>query len=301
MNDNLLGDIIIDKSNTNWKIGDILGKGGFGYIYTISKDDNNDKNKYVIKVEPKSNGPLFVEQVFYQRICKKSMIDEWKKNNNVLHLGIPLCHGFGFYKKNNIDYRFIIIDRLGCDLETILIHNNNKLPKKSVYLIVISILNVLNYMHDNGYTHGDIKSSNIAVGFNNKNNIYLFDFGLSYRFIVNGKHAKYKSNPNKMHNGTLEFTSVDMHRGVTPSRRSDLEILGYCIIKWLGGVLPWNKLKNRNRTMESKEKYLSSISSLLSISLGKDYPKEILKYFNYVTSLKYEDSPDYNFIKNIFL
>lgn len=43
------------------------------------------------------------------------------------------------------------------------------------------------------------------------------------------------------HNGTLLFTSLDAHRGCSPSFRGDLEILGYNILYWLCGTLPWQK------------------------------------------------------------
>ncbi|AFB76956.1 serine/threonine kinase [Cotia virus SPAn232] len=244
MDPDISGMIIDDTNKQQWIIGEHIGKGGFGYIYTVFKKDDSNKNKtYVIKLEPKSNGPLLIEQVFYQRICKDEMINKWITSNNISYMGIPKYHGFGFLKNNNIDYRFIIIDRLGCDLQSILLHNNNKLPKNTVWKIVVKVLDVLKYIHYNGYSHGDIKSENIAIDYNDNNKIYLFDYGLSYRFMVNDRHVEYKPNPKKMHNGTLNFTSIDMHNGVSPSRRSDLETLGYCIITWLGGTLPWGEEK----------------------------------------------------------
>ncbi len=36
----------------------------------------------------------------------------------------------------------------------------------------------------------------------------------------------------------IKYTSRDNHKGVE-SRRGDLEILGYNMIEWSGGILPW--------------------------------------------------------------
>lgn len=44
--------------------------------------------------------------------------------------------------------------------------------------------------------------------------VYLADYGLSYRYCPNGVHKEYVENPKKGHNGTIEYTSVDAHKGV---------------------------------------------------------------------------------------
>ncbi|AAF15030.1 m142R [Myxoma virus] len=290
------GDVLIDASKREWVLGDILGKGGFGYIYTARLCSEEEFDKYVIKIEPKSNGPLFVEQVFYQRVGKTDMVTDWCKKNNLPYLGIPSFHGFGFYTKNKKDYRFIIIDRLGCDLYNILQYNNYTLPLKTVCLIAIKIIVVLKYLHEHGYAHSDIKASNIAIGARDKNKIYLLDYGLSYRFMVDGRHVLYKRDPKKMHNGTIEFTSTDMHNGACPSRRGDLETLGYCLIKWLGGTLPWeDNLKNCKYVMESKIKFLNDIKQGIETSLSACV-EPLRRYFLYVKSLAYEQRPDYDLL-----
>ena len=41
-----------------------------------------------------------------------------------------------------------------------------------------------------------------------------------------------------------------------PSRRGDLEILGYCLLQWLCGKLPWeDKLLNKEYVRDQKVKY----------------------------------------------
>lgn len=40
---------------------------------------------------------------------------------------------------------------------------------------------------------------------------------------------------------------------LAPSRRGDLEILGYCMVHWLSGHLPWeDNLKDPNFVRDSK-------------------------------------------------
>lgn len=42
----------------------------------------------------------------------------------------------------------------------------------------------------------------------------MIDYGLAFRFMQDGKHKEYKEDPRKAHDGTVEFTSRDAHKGV---------------------------------------------------------------------------------------
>ncbi len=44
--------------------------------------------------------------------------------------------------------------------------------------------------------------------------VYLVDYGLAFRYAPDGKHKEYKEDPRRCHDGTVEFTSRDAHKGV---------------------------------------------------------------------------------------
>ncbi len=92
----------------------------------------------------------------------------------------------------------------------------------------------MEYIHSKGYIHADIKGENILLKENDPYHIYLVDFGLCSRYS-----NIYRPDPKKAHNGTLKYTSRDNHKGVE-SRRGDLEILGYNMIEWSGGIYHGN-------------------------------------------------------------
>ena len=44
--------------------------------------------------------------------------------------------------------------------------------------------------------------------------VYLVDYGLAYRYSPEGVLKEYKEDPKRCHDGTIEFTSIDAHKGV---------------------------------------------------------------------------------------
>lgn len=73
----------------------------------------------------------------------------------------------------------------------------------------------MEYVHSNGYAHADLKAANLMTGMakTDGSQIYLIDFGLVKRFMTDGEHIAYVENPKAAHDGTLELTSVDSHKG----------------------------------------------------------------------------------------
>lgn len=48
--------------------------------------------------------------------------------------------------------------------------------------------------------------------------MYLVDYGLAYRYAPESVLKEYKEDPKRCHDGTIEFTSIDAHKGVCRSK-----------------------------------------------------------------------------------
>ncbi|XP_020366606.1 serine/threonine-protein kinase VRK1 [Rhincodon typus] len=298
------GEVLTDTAKKQWKIGKPIGKGGFGLLYLA--DENSDKAvgncaSYVIKVEPSTNGPLFSELKFYMRAAKPELIHSWIASRKLNYLGVPKYWGSGLYDKGGNSYRFMVMDRFGSDLQKIFEQNHRMFPKKFVLQLGLRLIDILEYIHDHEYVHGDIKASNLLLSYKNPNEVYLVDYGLAYRYCPEGVHKEYKEDPKRCHDGTLEFTSIDAHKGAAASRRGDLEILGYCMLQWLSGRLPWeDNLKDANYVRDEKLKYKGDIPGLIQKCFPcKNKPAELTKYFEDVLSLGYKDRPQYQRLRDI--
>ncbi|XP_025955051.1 serine/threonine-protein kinase VRK2 isoform X2 [Dromaius novaehollandiae] len=300
------GAILKDTAGKAWRLGSQIGQGGFGLIYLASPQTHvpvEDDAVHVIKVEYLENGPLFSELKFYQRAAKQEHIRKWMNLKKIKCLGIPVFWGSGLAEYQGKSYRFMVMERLGEDLQRIFEDSGSRFRKETVLQLGARILDTLEYIHENEYVHGDIKAANLLLGYTNPHEVYLADYGLSYRYCPNGNHKQYQENPRKGHNGTIEFTSLDAHKGVAPSRRGDLEILGYCMLQWLCGKLPWEQnLKDPVAVQTAKTKLMDELPhSVMEWDSSGSKCSEISKFLACVYGLAYDEKPKYQVLKKILL
>jgi vaccinia related kinase len=296
------GTVVKNLSGDVWTLGPPIGKGGFGEIYSAYEGEGLpplDPSGYAsaIKIEPHDNGPLFVEMNFYLRVAKACDIEKFKIKKQLKTLGMPRHVGSGSHVHNGIKYRFLVMEKYGSDIWKLFVKNNKQFKAPVVLKLTIQTLHILEYIHSRGYVHADIKGANMLLKENDPSQIYLLDFGLSCHY-----DKEYKPNPKKAHNGTLEYVSRDGHCGIQ-SRRGDLEILGYNIIEWAGGILPWEHLKDPALVHKYKQKYMADIPQFFNCSfkssLNEDMVETLTKFFNAIVNMSFEENPNYEYLEKI--
>lgn len=262
-----------------------------------------DDATLAMKIEPHENGPLFVEMNFYIRAAKPKEVEEHRKNNRLKSLGMPVHRGSGSHTFKGDNYRFLVMDRLGKDLQKIFLSGKRTFPAPTACNIALKVLDTLEYIHTQGYVHNDIKAQNLLLGYGRtkENDLYLVDFGLVSKYHRGGVHLEYKPDERKAHDGTIEYTSRDAHIGAH-SRRSDLEILGYNLVHWMSGQLPWmDNLTNFQYVHMQKNGFMGDIQSFLLRCFGEDdYPDVLEEYLKYVVTMDFDTTPDYEKCRDMF-
>ncbi|XP_076955427.1 casein kinase 1-like protein 1 isoform X2 [Bidens hawaiensis] len=270
------------RVGNKFRLGRKIGSGSFGEIYLGTNVQTNEE--VAIKLENvKTKHPQLLYESKLYRILQGGT-------------GIPNVRWFGVEG----DYNVLVMDLLGPSLEDLFNFCSRKLSLKTVLMLADQMINRIEFVHSKSFLHRDIKPDNFLMGLGRRaNQVYIIDFGLvkKYRDTTTHQHIPYRENKNLT--GTARYASMNTHLGIEQSRRDDLESLGYVLMYFLRGSLPWQGLKAGNK----KQKYEKISEKKVSTSieaLCRGYPTEFASYFHYCRSLRFEDKPDYAYLKRIF-
>ena len=260
-----------------------LGTGAFGTVYKALH--NKSGNIVAIKIENKDKHSRLVHEVKIYKALQK---------NNAL--GFPRLYDYIEKPQNNI----CIMDYLGPSLEDLFEFSNNTFSIKTVLMIGIQVLNRIEELHNLGYIHRDIKPDNFLIGTGKKKSrIFLIDFGLSKTYLdTEQNHIEYRTDRN--FTGSFRYSSIRNHKGIEQSRRDDLESIGYMLIFFLKGKLPWQGLRGSTKSKRSENIFNTKNSTSLS-ELCKGVPREFHLYMKYCRVLRFLQKPDYNLLRNLFI
>ncbi|KAM1247335.1 hypothetical protein ACFX2J_043291 [Malus domestica] len=259
-----------------------IGRGSCGEVYRGTNIQTNEE--VAIKLE---SGKTRHPQLLYE-----------SKLYTVVHggPGIPNVRAFG----SEGDYNFLVMELLGPSLEDLFQVCNRKFSLKTVLMLADKMLDRLEFVHSKSVLHRDIKPDNFVMGVGRRaNQVYIIDLGLAkkYRDPSTHRHIPYRENKSLI--GNARYASVNTHLGIEQSCRDDLESLGYVLMYFLRGSLPWQGLKVGSKKQKDESIVEKKMSTSIE-SLCTGYPSEFSVYFLYCRSLRFDAKPDYASLKRLF-
>ena len=259
-----------------------IGKGSFGVVYQGLNTSTNEK--IAIKVE------------------KRDKNQQGTLENEAMRLvylqgeGIPKVYCYG----NNQSHNLLVEELLGKSLEDIFNSYGKPFSLKTVCVLGIEMIKRIQFIHQKFYIHRDIKPDNFMTGRGeNEKNIYIIDFGLAKKYysVSKAQHIKFCTGKHLI--GTARYCARNAHRGYEQGRRDDIESIGYVLMYFLLGVLPWQGLKIK-KNEDQFEKIAEKKYNTPFEELTDGQPEEFLMYFKYIDNLKFEDQPNYVYLIGLF-
>lgn len=271
-----------------WRLGRRIGAGSFGDIYIGVNVNTNEE--VAVKLEGiKTKHPQLIYESKIYRYLNISP-------NGQPVVGIPKVRWYG----QEGDYNVMTIDLLGPSLEDLFNFCHRRFSLKTVLMLADQMIQRIEYVHSRSFLHRDIKPDNFLMGLGKEANIvYIIDFGLAKKYRDHKTHIHIPYRENKNLTGTARYASINTHLGIEQCRRDDLESLGFVLMYFNRGSLPWQGL----RAATKKQKYQKISDRKVSTPINelcKNYPPEFATYLRYCRSLRFDDRPDYAYLRGLF-
>eukprot|EP00804_Cyclotella_cryptica_P003362 CCRYP_012855-RC/>CCRYP_012855-RC protein AED:0.36 eAED:0.36 QI:68/0.66/0.75/1/0.66/0.5/4/248/467 len=211
--------------------------------------------------------------------------------------GFAKVHYFG----TQDSYNLMVMDLLGPSLEDQFNKCGRRFSLKTVLMIADQMLERVELMHSRHLIHRDIKPANFVTdgGRGSGNFIYCIDFGLSKRYRHPRTLQHIPQREGRSLTGTPRYASINNHLGVEQSRRDDLESIGYVLVYFLKGGLPWQGLKAKSATKKYKL-IMEKKQSITIPALCQGCPSQFAEYLAYCRSLKFEAKPNIAYLRGMF-
>ncbi|KAJ1459923.1 kinase-like domain-containing protein [Pelagophyceae sp. CCMP2097] len=262
-----------------------LGSGSFGEIF-IGQDVNTGV-KVAMKFEKHG---LRCPQLRH----------EYKVYRELQNIkGVCKVHYYGTHHNFNV----MVLDLLGPSLEELFTKCGRRFTLKTTLKLADQLLERCDALHSRHLIHRDIKPANFVVSGDPATDrspmVFCIDFGLSKRFRSPNTLQHIPHRVGKSLTGTPRYASIANHLGIEQSRRDDLEAIGYVLVYFAKGRLPWQGLKAKS----AHKKYALILEKKQAISireLCEGCPPQFAEYLAYCRELKFDAQPNVAYLRRLF-
>jgi len=279
----LEGGIIVNK----YSICEKIGEGKFGIIH---KGIYNKTNEHVaIKLEySRTNAKILkhettIMKYLYDRGCRT----------------IPIVFWYGIYQ----DYTCMTMTLFERSLYDCI--KKDTLSIEKTYLTIYKSIDIIESIHKHYVLHRDIKPHNFML---KNGELFIIDFGFSTFYIDENTQHIVDTCSQQSIIGTPKYISYNIHCGSIPSRRDDLISIGYMFMFLLYRELPWDNVLGIDKNEQYDDTHVLNYKNKIRRDLKswgelepicKNLDEKMYRYLKYCYSLKYNETPNYNALKQL--
>ena len=231
----------------HWKVGEILGIGSYGQVFKAFDVDS---------------GELFaVKRMFFNPVNKiqAKLVTDLDSEVRILK-GMKNKHIVKYLGSELIQETFCIyLEYLPGGSIAKLLYNLGALPEITVRAYLIQILKGLDYLHNNGVIHRDIKGANILL--DSKGKVKLSDFGCSKQYTSVDNESGFVNSVK----GSLAWMAPEVIKQKGYGRKADIWSVGCVALEMLTAKKPW----------ELDDNYVMFMMKIISENTIPEIPNDI--------------------------
>lgn len=261
--------------------GPRIASGAFGEVFIGTDVKTNSSVAIKVEFAGKPDKYLRREAEIYQQLSGTPRV--------------PELHWYGTAGGSHA----LVTELLGPSLGDLFELCSQQFSLKTVLLLAEQMLQCVENLHAHGVVHRDIKPDNFLIGIGpSKGVVHVVDFGLAswFKDPKTKQHVAFKEGRGRR--GTRRYMSIQAGLGNEQSRRDDLESIGYVLLFFLRGRLPWQRVKGK--TKDELHHACTVMKQTTSVEeLCQGLPSEFVTYLKYCRTLNFEDRPDYGYLRSL--
>lgn len=251
-----------------YKLAEVIGQGSFGKVI---KAEHRSEGECAVKFGDINDSTFEREREIFEHIKPFSRESE---------IPIPYFFGYG----SILEFSWLSMELLGPSIQTIF-KKLGAFTQTTILKMGIEMLSCIEYLHQFGVVHGDLKGENFAIAATNPQKIKIFDFGLASK--IDDTSATF--------HGSLMYASIATHKFEPVHPKDDIESLGYLLADY-HNPLPW-KYTNWPADFKDSIKYGLRMKKEKNIF---DMSKGFFEFFLFLTHVDAKNNPSITFLKEVF-
>lgn len=200
-----------------YRLKRVLGQGGMGTVYHAVHRGLRRPRALKLFL-PQVPG----DQLLLERFRQEAILVSVLRHPNIVHT-------YDFGEQNG--YYYIAMKLVAGTSLMRIIQQEGALPLPRALQLLAQLADALDYAHERGVVHRDLKASNVIVGLNDQ--LTLVDFGLA---AVIGGHRLTQTG---LASGTPEYMAPEVLSGAEPGPAADFYGLGILAYQMLTGRVPF--------------------------------------------------------------